>query len=113
MVTACQAKFGLDQPLYVQYVTLLSDTGPRTGSAPRSSSTLRRFFRILARSSWRSCSAPVSMPVSHAQDFYTRVTQGTARAYLNGHGGSTRDPYFTLSLYHSRHIRPTGTFAEY
>jgi hypothetical protein len=47
------------------------------------------------------------------QDFYTRVTQGTARAYLNGHGGSTRDPYFTLSLYHSRHIRPTGTFAEY
>ncbi|MEC8933026.1 MAG: hypothetical protein VYB08_16505, partial [Candidatus Latescibacterota bacterium] len=26
---------------------------------------------------------------------------------------STGDPYFTLSLYHSRHIRPTGTFAEY
>ncbi len=47
------------------------------------------------------------------QDFYTRVTQGPARAYLNGHGGSTGDPYFTLSLYHSRHIRPTGTFAEY
>ena len=47
------------------------------------------------------------------QDFYTRVTQGPARAYLNGHGGSTRNPYFTLSLYHSRHIRPTGTFAEY
>lgn len=47
------------------------------------------------------------------RDYYTRVTQGTARAYLNGHGGSTRDPYFTLSLYHSRHSRPTGTFAEY
>ncbi|MBT6144758.1 MAG: hypothetical protein HOH74_04970 [Gemmatimonadetes bacterium] len=47
------------------------------------------------------------------QDFYTRVTQGTARAFLMGHAGSTRDPYFTLSLYHSRHNRPTGTFAEY
>ena len=47
------------------------------------------------------------------QDFITRVTQGDARTYLNGHGGSVRDPHYTLSLYHSRHVRPTGTFAQY
>jgi len=46
-------------------------------------------------------------------DVYSRITQGRAMAYLNGHGGSTRDPQYTLSLYHSRHVRPTGTAAEY
>jgi len=46
-------------------------------------------------------------------DTYTRVTQGKALAYLNGHGASVRDPHYTLSLYHSRHVRPTGTAAEY
>ncbi len=42
-------------------------------------------------------------------DSYTRQTQGEAMAYLFGNGGSVRDPYFTLRLYHSRFIQPTGT----
>lgn len=46
-------------------------------------------------------------------DTYTRLTQGTSKAYIQGHGGSVRDPYFTLRLYHSRFVQPTGTFAEH
>jgi peptide/nickel transport system substrate-binding protein len=46
-------------------------------------------------------------------DTYTRLTQGTSKAYMQGHGGSVRDPYFTLRLYHSRFVQPTGTFAEH
>ena len=42
-------------------------------------------------------------------DAYTRMTQGTARAFIMGNGGSVRDPYFTLRLYHSRYVQPTGT----
>jgi peptide/nickel transport system substrate-binding protein len=45
-------------------------------------------------------------------DAFTRMAQGTARAYLMGNGGSVRDPYFTLRLYHSRFVQPTGTHAE-
>jgi peptide/nickel transport system substrate-binding protein len=41
-------------------------------------------------------------------DAYTRTTQGVARAYINGNGGSVRDPYFTLRLYHKRFVLPTG-----
>ena len=46
-------------------------------------------------------------------DFFSRQTQGEARAYLTGHGGSVRDPHYTLSFYHSRHIQPTGDPAQY
>ena len=42
-------------------------------------------------------------------DTYTRMSTGAAHAYTFGHGGSVRDPYFTLRLYHSRFIEPTGT----
>ncbi len=45
-------------------------------------------------------------------DAFTRMAQGTARAFLMGNGGSVRDPYFTLRLYHSRFVQPTGTHAE-
>ncbi|MBI2504576.1 MAG: ABC transporter substrate-binding protein [Candidatus Latescibacteria bacterium] len=45
-------------------------------------------------------------------DSPTRISQGTARAFLYGNGGAVRDPYFTLRLYHSRFVRPTGTPAE-
>lgn len=44
-------------------------------------------------------------------DFYTRLTLGDAPAWLFGHGGSVRDPYFTLRLYHSRYVKPTGEAA--
>ena len=45
-------------------------------------------------------------------DVYTRMTQGMARSFMFGNGGSVRDPYFTLRLYHSRFVRPTSTAAE-
>ena len=45
-------------------------------------------------------------------DVFSRMAQGVARAYLMGNGGSVRDPYFTLRLYHSRFVQPTGTHAE-
>lgn len=45
-------------------------------------------------------------------DVYTRMTQGMARSFMFGNGGSVRDPYFTLRLYHSRFVWPTGTAAE-
>ena len=37
-------------------------------------------------------------------DTYDMMAQGEARAFLNGHAGSVRDPYFTLRLYHSRFV---------
>jgi len=46
-------------------------------------------------------------------DSYTRMTQGVARAFMMGNGGSVRDPYFTLRLYHSRFVQPTGTPTQY
>ena len=46
-------------------------------------------------------------------DAYTRMTQGTAWAFVVGHAASVRDPYFTLRLYHSRFVQPTGTSAEH
>jgi len=45
-------------------------------------------------------------------DANTRMAQGTAKAFLMGNSGSVRDPYFTLRLYHSRFVQPTGTHAE-
>ena len=41
-------------------------------------------------------------------DAFTRISQGTARVFISGNGGSVRDPYFTLRLYHSRYVQPTG-----
>ncbi|MFT5087159.1 MAG: peptide/nickel transport system substrate-binding protein [Candidatus Latescibacterota bacterium] len=46
-------------------------------------------------------------------DVYDQMSQGEARAFLNGHAGSVRDPYFTLRLYHSRFVKPTGEPAEH
>lgn len=46
-------------------------------------------------------------------DAYTRMSQGEARSFINGHVGSVRDPYFTLRLYHSRFVQPTDKPAEY
>ncbi len=45
-------------------------------------------------------------------DYSTRLAQGTARAFLNGNFSSLRDPYFVLSQYHSRFVRPTGVPAD-
>ena len=45
-------------------------------------------------------------------DAYDQMSQGYAKAYINGHAGSVRDPYFTLRLYQGRFVQPTGTPAE-
>ena len=46
-------------------------------------------------------------------DAYTRMSSGHAQAFIFGHGGSVRDPYFTLRLYHSQFVQPTGTPTPY
>ena len=45
-------------------------------------------------------------------DTFTRISHGTARSFITGHAGGVRDPYFTLRLYHSRFVHPTGQPAE-
>ncbi|MGH2460887.1 MAG: ABC transporter substrate-binding protein [Chloroflexota bacterium] len=46
-------------------------------------------------------------------DVGTLELEGTKDAFINGHGGSVRDPYFTLRLYQSRYSAPTGQAAVY
>ena len=41
----------------------------------------------------------------------TMSTRGRLPGYVWGHGGSVRDPYATLELYHSKWFKPTGTAA--
>jgi peptide/nickel transport system substrate-binding protein len=52
--------------------------------------------------------ASFQMPTTFINDLQT----GTAEAFIFGHGGSVRDPYATMELYHSKWIRPTGTAAN-
>lgn len=49
--------------------------------------------------------ASFSMPTT----FYNDLSTGTAPAGVWGHGGSVRDPYATMELYHSKWFKPTGT----
>jgi peptide/nickel transport system substrate-binding protein len=44
------------------------------------------------------------MPADHG----TRISEGTARIWLNGHGGSIADPYTTLDFYTSKYYAPIG-----
>lgn len=48
--------------------------------------------------------AQFSMPADHG----TRISEGTARIWLNGHGGSIADPYTTLDFYTSKYYAPIG-----
>ena len=43
--------------------------------------------------------------------FYNDISTGSAPAYVWGHGGSVRDPYATMNLYHSKWYKPTGEAA--
>jgi peptide/nickel transport system substrate-binding protein len=45
-------------------------------------------------------------------EFADTVYTGDIDAFILGHGGSVRDPYFTLNLYHSRYSLPTGERAQ-
>ena len=49
----------------------------------------------------------------YTSDSYTRMNSGHAQAFIFGHGGSVRDPYFTLRLYHSQFVQPTGSPTPY
>jgi peptide/nickel transport system substrate-binding protein len=44
---------------------------------------------------------------------YTMMMQGTADAYLFGHGASIEDPYATMRMYQSRYSAPTGEMATF
>jgi peptide/nickel transport system substrate-binding protein len=46
-------------------------------------------------------------------DSGTRMSDGTAKIMLNGHGGSISDPFDTLNMYTSQFYRPTGEPAPY
>ena len=41
-------------------------------------------------------------------DVWTAKNNGTALLHFFGHGGSIADPFTTLDMYHSRHVKPTG-----
>ncbi|MGC9347380.1 MAG: ABC transporter substrate-binding protein [Anaerolineae bacterium] len=41
-------------------------------------------------------------------DVWTKKSDGTALLHLFGHGGSVKDPYTTLEMYHSQWVKPTG-----
>ena len=45
-------------------------------------------------------------------EFSDTVYTGAIDAFILGHGGSVRDPFFTLNLYHSRYSLPTGQRAQ-
>jgi peptide/nickel transport system substrate-binding protein len=53
--------------------------------------------------------AGIDASFRQTSDAYTRMSSGLAQAFIFGHGGSVRDPYFTLRLYQSRYVQPTGT----
>jgi peptide/nickel transport system substrate-binding protein len=48
--------------------------------------------------------ATFQMPTTVASDLAT----GSATAFIWGHGGSVRDPFETMELYHSKFYKPTG-----
>lgn len=41
-------------------------------------------------------------------EYGDNLNTGNIDAFIQGHGGSVRDPYDTLALYHSRYSKPTG-----
>lgn len=43
----------------------------------------------------------------------TRISDGTGKIWLNGHGGSIADPFDTLQMYHSRYWQPIGEPTTY
>lgn len=45
--------------------------------------------------------------------YRTNLYSGSIDAFLLGHGGSVRDPFYTMNLYHSRYTAETGERATY
>jgi len=54
-----------------------------------------------------------SFKLIQGPEYGQNLNAGNIDAFMQGHGGSVRDPYDTLSLYHSRYSKPTGEQATY
>lgn len=54
-----------------------------------------------------------SFRIAVGDEFTQKLYTGEMDGYLYGHGGSVRDPYPTMKLYHSRYSAPTGQQATY
>ncbi len=61
----------------------------------------------------RKAGFDASFKLIQGPEFSDKVYSGNTDAFLLGHGGSVRDPYFTLRLYHSRYSKPPGERATY
>lgn len=77
------------------------------------SSTLFQDFTPVLVTQLRKGGFDANFKIPVGTDFDEHVSTGNVDAYLNGHGGSVRDPYFTLRLYESRYTAPTGKRATY
>ncbi|HET8630144.1 MAG TPA: ABC transporter substrate-binding protein [Thermomicrobiales bacterium] len=49
-----------------------------------------------------------SFKLIQGPEYGQNLNTGNIDAFIQGHGGSVRDPYDTLALYHSRYSKPTG-----
>jgi peptide/nickel transport system substrate-binding protein len=54
-----------------------------------------------------------SFKLIQGPEYGDNLNTGNIDAFMQGHGGSVRDPYATLNLYHSRYSQPTGQRATY
>jgi peptide/nickel transport system substrate-binding protein len=54
-----------------------------------------------------------SFKLIQGPEYADNLNTGNIDAFMQGHGGSVRDPYATLNLYHSRYSKPTGERATY
>ena len=54
-----------------------------------------------------------SFKLIQGPEYGQNLNAGNIDAFMQGHGGSVRDPYDTLNLYHSRYSKPTGEQATY
>ena len=54
-----------------------------------------------------------SFKLIQGPEYADNLNTGNIDAFIQGHGGSVRDPYDTLALYHSRYSKPTGQRATY
>ena len=54
-----------------------------------------------------------SFKLIQGPEYADNLNTGNIDAFMQGHGGSVRDPFDTLNLYHSRYSKPTGQRATY
>ena len=61
----------------------------------------------------RKAGFDASFKLIQGPEYADNLNTGNIDAFIQGHGGSVRDPYATLNLYHSRYAKPTGERATY